>query len=97
MKSREKIGTKELTKEIQSSLDVLDLPVLVSFKDVKARYRMLSKKFHPDKNDNNEKMVKINRAYEVLKNYIENYKFSFSKEEIIKQYPESHHADRFRF
>ena len=46
---------------------------------------------------NDDKMVEINRAYEILKEYIENYKFSFSEEEILKQFPQIHHADKFRF
>jgi len=33
-------------------------------------------------------MKELNRAYEILKNYIENYKFTFNDEEIQRQYPE---------
>jgi len=33
-------------------------------------------------------MKELNKAYETLKNYAENYKFTFSDEEIQKQYPE---------
>ncbi len=32
-------------------------------------------------------MKEINWAYSVLKNYIENYKFLFSEDEIMKQLP----------
>ncbi len=87
----------DISREIRDSLDILNLPVLVSLKDIKARYRLLSKKFHPDISKEDEKMTQINRAYKVLKNYAENYKFSFSKEEIMKQHPEKRHADKFRF
>ena len=34
-------------------------------------------------------MKKINWAYEVLKDYILNYKFTFSSDEVSRQYPES--------
>lgn len=33
-------------------------------------------------------MKDINEAYNVLKKYIENYKFTFSEEEITKQCPD---------
>jgi len=34
-------------------------------------------------------MKEINWAYEVLKDYIFNYKFMFSEDEVNRQYPES--------
>jgi len=34
-------------------------------------------------------MKEINWAYEILRDYIQNYKFTFNEEEIKKQYPES--------
>ena len=34
-------------------------------------------------------MREINWAYEILKDYILNYKFSFTFDEISKQYPDS--------
>ncbi len=52
---------------------------------------------HPDCGGNKETMAQINRAYEILKNYMEDFKFTFSDEEIAKQYPEELHASRFRF
>ena len=33
-------------------------------------------------------MQKLNEAYEIIKNYIQNYKFTFSEEEISRQFPE---------
>jgi DnaJ-class molecular chaperone len=48
----------------------------------------MSKNLHSDKGGDEEKMKKINWAYEILKNYAENYRFTFSNEEILKQYPE---------
>lgn len=82
---------------IQESLETLGLPSMVSLKEIKERYRYLSKKYHPDIAKESEKMTQINRAYEILKNYIENYKFSFSREEILKQFPYIEHKNRFRF
>ncbi len=82
---------------IQKALDTLGLPSMVSYKDIKRRYRELSKKIHPDRGGEESEMAKINEAYTVLKNYIENYRFSFSEEEILKQFPFKEHQNRFRF
>jgi hypothetical protein len=89
-----------LSQEIDSireALKVLDLPVLISFEDIKTRYYSLSKLHHPDLNKEDSKMGEINDAYAVLKRYIFNYRFSFSDEELSKQFPESAHAIKFRF
>jgi hypothetical protein len=42
-------------------------------------------------------MAHINEAYEILKTYMEEFKFTFSDEEIAKQFPQELHASRFRF
>jgi DnaJ-class molecular chaperone len=56
--------------------------------DIKKRYKNLSKKLHTDKGGDEEEMKKLNWAYKVLKEYIDNFRFSFSDEEILKQYPQ---------
>ena len=65
----------------------MDIQPLSSLKDIKQKYKNLSKKYHTDISGKNKKMQEINWAYGVLKNYIENYKFLFNEEEIIKQFP----------
>jgi len=37
---------------------------------------------------NDEMMKEINWAYKTLKEYVYQYKFTFSEEEIIRQYPD---------
>ncbi len=88
---------KNNIKEIKDALDILGLPSFVSFKEIKKRYLNLSKKYHPDICGDNLKIVEINKSYEILKKYIENFRFTFSDEEIYKQFPEDFHSDRFRF
>jgi len=56
-------------------------------KDIQKKYKILSKKYHTDLTGEKEKMQEINWAYQVLKTYIENYKFLFNEEEITKQLP----------
>ena len=82
---------------IRQALDVLGLPPLVTWSDIKKRYRELSRRYHPDLQGSSEEMAKINWAYEVLKKYVQNYKFSFSDEEILKQFPEQEYLNKFRF
>ncbi len=85
-------------EKIQGALKTLHLSSLVSLNEIKKRYRELSKKFHPDFNkEDADKFKEINEAYKILKNYIENYRFTFSKEEIIKQFPQEYHASKFKF
>jgi len=88
---------KESVKEIRKALKVLNLPTFVSFREIKERYRSLSKKYHPDLSQEGEKMRELNEAYNILKDYIENYRFTFSKEEILKQFPEEQYASKFKF
>jgi DnaJ-class molecular chaperone len=87
----------QVEEDITAALEVLNLPKLVSLKEIKSRYRELSKVHHPDINKENSKMVEINDAYALLKAYAENFRFTFSEEEIQKQFPESNHARKFRF
>ncbi len=84
-------------KEIKEALEILDISPFVSQKEIKKRYLELSKKYHPDICGDKEKMILINKAYDILKEYMDNFRFSFDDKEINKQYPESFHADRFRF
>ncbi|ACM92123.1 dnajb11 protein [Nautilia profundicola AmH] len=66
---------------------MLGIAPLSSFEDINKKYKKLVKQTHPDLNDNNDKITEINRAYEILREYIRNYKFTFSEDEILKQYP----------
>ena len=84
-------------KSIQQALEVLGLPPMISQKELKERYRELSKRYHPDRGGSHEEMAQINRAYKILQNYMENYRFTFSDEEILKQFPLKEHQERFRF
>ena len=88
---------EKIFDSLQKALDTLELPPLVSLKDIKKRYLYLSKKYHPDRKGEDEKMKEINEAYKILKEYIENYRFSFTEEEILKQFPNENYKNRFRF
>ncbi len=87
----------DVVVDIHKALEVLNLPLLVSIKEIQSQYRVLCKKYHPDINKEHSKMVEINEAYALLKAYADNFRFTFSEEEIQKQFPESNHANKFRF
>jgi len=66
----------------------LEIPPLSTMKDINKKYKLLAKKHHSDKGGSKDKIQEINWAYEVLKDYITNFKFTFSEDEILRQYPE---------
>ena len=87
----------QIYNELQDALKVLNLPPFVSINEIRERYIELSKLHHPDINKKDSKIEEINKAYDLLKKYANNFRFSFTKEEIEKQFPESVHAKKFKF
>jgi len=84
----------ELTfNKIDRARKLLGLGESATLEEVKEAYRGKAKKFHPDKKHTDkkkiygEKMVQINWAYETILKYIEEYAFSFRKEDIEKNSP----------
>ncbi len=86
-----------ITDDIQSALDTLGVPSLVTKEDIKKQYHYLAKKYHPDLNSDSQKMQGINSAYKILMIYIEQFRYSFSQDEISRQFPGADYAKRFRF
>ncbi|WP_331775686.1 J domain-containing protein [Sulfurospirillum sp. 1612] len=82
---------------IQDALDVMDLPPFIDMGELKTRYKELARINHPDAGGDEEKMIQINQAYNILKEYMENFKFSFTQEEINKQFPQEQYASQFKF
>ena len=82
---------------IRKALETLGLPSLVTRGEIKKRYRQLARRHHPDRNAGDaRKMEEINRAYETLMEYVENFRFRFDEEEMAQQNPQSHHSDKFK-
>jgi len=79
-------------KEIDEARRILGLGETATMKEIKNAYRRLSHHHHPDKNDSaneksNEMMKKLNRAYKVLMDYCNEYRYSFRQEDITKVHP----------
>ena len=75
-KGKNKLSDKEfqeslLRKNLPDYYDILHVQKNASQDEIKKQFRLLAKKWHPDKkqsNDAEEKMAQINMAYEVLSN-----------------------------
>lgn len=81
---------------LESALDILGLPKLISKEDVKLQYRFLAKKYHPDVGGSSDKMEQINLAYQTVMHYIESFRYSFDEDEIQKQFPGVDYVQKFR-
>ena len=79
--------------EIDEARRLLGLGEAVTLKEIKTAYRKLAHHHHPDKNDSaneksNEMMKRLNRAYKVLMDYCNEYRYSFRQEDVARVYPE---------
>ena len=75
-KGKNKLSDEEFRKSLLKEnlpdyYDILQVPKNANQAEIKRQFRLLAKKWHPDKkqsNDAEEKMAQINMAYEVLSN-----------------------------
>ena len=82
--------------EIEASLEILELPKLIQKEDIKEQYYFLAKKNHPDMGGDAKVMEELNYAYKLLMNYIESFRYSFSEEELNKQFPGADYVHRVK-
>ncbi len=74
--------------EFQDAVKTLDLISLLTKEDVRKKYLKLSRLYHPDmEGGSTEKFQEIRKAYEVLVEYMDNFRFVFSDEEFKQQNP----------
>ena len=79
---------KEFSQTITDALETLELPKLITKADIKRQYHFLAKRYHPDLGGDLQRMERINEAYRILMNYIEEFRYTFDNEEISKQFHE---------
>jgi DnaJ-class molecular chaperone len=91
------VSDTRVSKSIESALELLDLPTLITRDDIKKRYRQLAREHHPDRTGSVEKMETINAAYALLMEYIDTFRYRFDADEIAQHYPEGSHAQKFKF
>ncbi len=76
--------------DIVKAKELLNLPERATMEKIKSNYRKLIMQWHPDKcTGNNEKCTemtkKLTAAYQTIRQYCNQYKYSFTQEEL-KQY-----------
>jgi len=79
-------------EKIDRARKILGLGEKAGKEEIKKRYRELIKKYHPDKTPESqkylEKVKSINWAYNIIISYCDEYKFSFSREDVERMNPE---------
>jgi len=83
--------------KLTAAREFMGLPPLISVKDLKKRYKELSKVMHPDKGGDVENMQTLIESYALILEYMENYRFRLDEEEITAQFPYEDYKKRFRF
>ena len=75
-------------REFQDAVATLDLLSLSSREQVRKKYLKLSRLYHPDMpQGSTEKFQAIRDAYEILTEYMDNFRFVFDEEEFKRQNP----------
>ena len=88
--------------ELLKAKTLLGLRDTATLKEIKHNYKTLMRRWHPDKHPDNIKQATqmsadINKAYEIIMNYIENYEYDLGEETIKKktQTPQEWWNERF--
>jgi len=89
--SQKTAGRSAVTSvDLKTSLQLFGFGERDSLREIKARYRALVKRRHPDtdKDSDPETIRQVNAAYRVLTDYVKEYCFSFTEEGFYEQNPE---------
>jgi DnaJ-class molecular chaperone len=87
--------------EIEEARQLLGLGETATLKEIKRAYRTLAHRHHPDKQGGGgstagEDMKRLNRAYKLLTEYCNEYKYSFKKEDVARTYPQDEYLRTFK-
>jgi len=77
--------------ELKAACEQLGLGSRATLTEIKARYRELARKHHPDRNSASdpEQMHAVNEAYQLIRDYCSDYHFNFGEEEFYEQDPDA--------
>ncbi len=74
--------------EFEEAVEFLGLIGVENKEMVRERYLKLSKELHPDMpNGDTQKFQKLNTSYKLISQYMDRFRFKFSREEFRDQYP----------
>jgi DnaJ-class molecular chaperone len=87
--------------EIEEARKLLGLGEAATLREIKRAYRTLAHRHHPDKHGGNdsaesETMKQLNRAYKLIMDYCNEYKYSFREEDIARTYPHEEYLRTFK-
>jgi len=84
-------------EELDLARQLLGLSGRASLREIKARHRLLAKRFHPDRGADADagRFREVNAAYRRLLDYCTEYRFSFAREEFFEQNPEERLREQF--
>ncbi len=76
-------------QEITEARKLLELPESATMEEIKAQYREMLKRWHPDKcNENNDQCLEMTKklisSYKIILEYCNRYRYSFAQEEVAK-------------
>ena len=88
-------------EEIDKARRLLGLGDRVTLKEIKQAYRKMAFRYHPDRkgqvgDEKDDMMKQLNWAYKLLLDFVANYSYSFTEEDVAKCYPYEEHLRRFR-
>ncbi len=84
-------------EELKAALRVFGLGERATLQEIKARYRELAKRHHPDGgiSEDTEAIYRVIEANRVILEYVESYRYCFSEQEYPEQDPEERLRRRF--
>jgi len=80
-------------EKIDRAREILELPKEANLREIEKAYRKKALEFHPYRKreqrhkECREEMVQVNKAHQIIRDYIREYRFSFKKEEVEKHNP----------
>ncbi len=83
-------------QELARALRVLGLGERASLAEIRGCYHQLARRHHPDAGGEDATAIRrVNAAYRLLTSYCRNYRFCFSQEEFLEQFPEERLRQQF--
>ena len=79
-------------EEIEEARKLLGLAEAATLKEIKTAYKTLAHRYHPDKHNGiasqeaQATMRRLNRAYKLLMDYCDNFKYRFTEEDVARTY-----------
>lgn len=88
-------------EDIDEARKQLGLREAATLQEIKRAYRERAHRYHPDRGgketSSGENMKELNRAYELLTEYCSLYKYTFTREDVARAYPEEEYHRKYTY